>query len=64
MAHAEFEEVKSEVERITSLDGMLDFLKDTFPNTMVLNDMPEFDRIKLAGATDLALELIDMIEGK
>ncbi len=41
-----------------SVEEVKQFLKEAYPDKMVLEDMDEFERIKLIGAQTLANELL------
>ena len=45
-----------------SLEDVIEYLEKAYPDKMVLEDVKEFDRIKLAGKTELAIELLALLK--
>lgn len=55
--------MKTQIEPIIdSIEALLSYLKANYPDKMVLDKIDEFERIKLAGKVELAIELITLIE--
>ena len=45
-----------------SLDDAKQYLIENYPDKMVLDNMDEFERVKLAGKVELAQELLSKME--
>ena len=58
------EEIEEELSGMfMSLSDVQRYLEELYPDKMILDNVDEFDRIKLAGKTELAIELLSLIDG-